>query len=241
VSTGHPPAATVVLVHGIFHGSWCWQRVTDLLSSRGIAALAVDRRRGRPKRVVSSLKENAELVEATLRRIDGPVVLVGHSAGCRMITEAGLHPSVRHLVYIAGLMPGPPEDPLAPPQALPQPSFQLADGSWAVTADVAQARFFTELDPATARWAAAQLSPQAPPFPDPADHPTSFAWQERPSTYVLCAKDATVHPDLQREVARRATRAVTLQSGHSPFLSHPQVLADLLGSLARGAVTPRGR
>lgn len=226
--------ATVVLVHGIMHGAWCWERVTTLLECRGIDTIAVDRRRGDPKRVISGLRENAELIEAVLDQVDGPVVLVGHSAGCRMITETGLHPSVRHLVYIAGLMPGPPDDPLTPPQRLPQPSVQLPDGSWAVEPEDAKSRFFTELDDATASWAAAQLSPQAPPFPDPADNPTVFAWQERPSTYVMCAKDATVDPGLQREIAPRASASIVLESGHSPFLSHPVVLADLLESLAAG-------
>jgi len=226
--------ATIVLVHGIMHGAWCWERVTSLLAGRGLDVVAVDRRRGDPKRVISGLKENAELIEATLRQIDGPVVLVGHSAGCRMITESGLYPSVRHLVYIAGLMPGPPDDQLTPPQRLPQAAVQLPDGSWTVAPGEAKARFFTELDDATASWAAAQLSPQEPPFPDPTDNPTVFAWQERPSTYVICAKDATVDPDLQREVARRAGTSIVLESGHSPFLSHPAVIAGLLESLAIG-------
>lgn len=174
--------ATVVLVHGIMHGAWCWERVTGLLASRGIATVAVDRRRGNPKRVISGLKENAGLIEATLRTIDGPVVLVGHSAGCRMITETGLYPSVRHLVYIAGLMPGPSVDPLGPPQRLPERALQLPDGSWTVTPEKAKARFFTELDDATASWAAARLSPQSAPFPDLADNPTEFAWRERRPT-----------------------------------------------------------
>lgn len=226
--------ATIVLVHGIMHGAWCWERVTDLLAGRGLDFVAVDRRRGDPKRVISGLKENAELIEETLRQVDGPVVLVGHSAGCRMITQTGLHPSVRHLVYIAGLMPGPPDDPLTPPQRVPPAAVQLPDGSWTVPPERAKASFFTELDDATASWAAARLSPQAAPFPDPADNATVFAWQDRPSTYLMCARDATVAPDLQREVARRAGETIVLESGHSPFLSHPAVLAGLLESLAAG-------
>ncbi|HEX3925864.1 MAG TPA: alpha/beta hydrolase [Streptosporangiaceae bacterium] len=166
--------------------------------------------------------------------MDGPVVLVGHSAGCRIITQAGLHPSVRHLVYIAGLMPRGPDDPLTSSRRPPQPSVQLPDGSWTIPAQDAKSRFFTELDDATASWAAAQLSPQAPPFPDPTDNLTVFAWRERPSTYVMCAKDAAIDPGLQREMARRAGTSLVLESGHSPFLSHPAVIADLLESLAAG-------
>lgn len=232
--------ASVVLVHGIFHGSWCWERVTDLLTHRGIRAVAVDRRRGNPKRVISSLKENAALVEATLQHIDGSVVLVGHSAGGRIITEAGLHPSVQHLVYRRAHA-RPARRPLTPTLALPQPYFQLPDGSWTVTTDYARARFFTELDSATASWAAAKLSPQESPFPDPTDKPTGFAWQQRPSTYVLCARDATLDPGLQRAVARRATSIVTLESGHSPFLSHPVAIADVLESLVSGQDADRQR
>ncbi len=228
--TGRP--ATVLLVHGIFHGAWCWQAVLAALAERGVPALAVDRRQGSPPRVVSALATNAALVRAALDEVAGPVVLTGHSAGCRIITEAGTHPAVRHLVYIAGVMPDGPDDPLTPPQGSPQPLRVLADGSLGVDRQLAREHFFTGCDEAVAERAVSQLAPQLAPFPDPNDRPTVVAWRHRPATYAVCTADTAVDPQLQQRMAERASERVSWPTGHSPFLSHPELVADLLAELA---------
>jgi hypothetical protein len=235
VTDGSP--ATVVLVHGAFHGPWCWERVVALLTNRGIPAIAVDRRRGDPLRVVSDMAVNARLVRSALDAVGGPVVLCGHSAGGPIITDAGTHPSVRQLVYIAARMPGGADDPLSSP-TVPSPSpagrFTLPDGSIAIDPEAAAGRFYNDCDPSSVAWAASRLTPQEAPY-DHAVAPSQIAWRERPSTYVVCSHDRALAPEFQRLVAARATRAVEWDTGHSPFLVRPQLVADLLEGLAREA------
>ena len=88
-------AATVVLVHGAWHGAWCWDLVVRRLDDAGVANVVVDN----PSVMLlkSSLHDDADNVLQTLDEIDGPVVLVGHSYGGAVVTDAGVHPGVEHL------------------------------------------------------------------------------------------------------------------------------------------------
>src|ERR1700724_2435336 len=92
--------ATVVLIHGAFHGAWCFDRVMPLLSQANVGAVAVDLPgHGHDIGPFTDLHGDASRVCDVLDRIDGEVVLLGHSYGGAVITEAGVHPAVRHLVY----------------------------------------------------------------------------------------------------------------------------------------------
>jgi pimeloyl-ACP methyl ester carboxylesterase len=99
-----------------------------------------------------------------------------------------------------------------------------------VTADGAAQFFFHDCDPAAVEWAVARLGPQ--PTMTLADMPTAVAWRDKPSTYVVCGEDRAVDPRLQRIVARRCTTTIEWPTSHSPFLSRPDLVADLLVSLA---------
>ena len=206
------------------------------LTRRGVAAVAVDRRRGEPPRVVSDLSENARIVRDTVDAVGAPVVLVGHSAGGPIITEAAAgHPSVRRLVYIAARMPAGEGDPLAyatTRSPSPPAHVTLADGSNVIDPAAAARRYYGDCDPATQQWATAQLVPQESPY-DRRRWPEAVAWRELPSTYAVCAQDRALAPEYQREVARRATDVVEWNTSHSPFLSWPELVADLLERLAR--------
>ncbi len=243
-------AARVVLVHGAWHGAWCWQPVVEGLRAAGVTVDAFDLPgHGEDAMPLTDLHGDADRVTAALDALatvePDPVVLVGHSYGGSVITEAGTHPSVAHLVYIAAFNVGEgesaaaaaPDDPRA--QAIdhsgrPDAGAALVfadDGSTTVTLDGAVELFYNDCHPSVAAEAAARLTPQ--PMANLGQSPARIAWRDRPSTYAICTLDHAVHPDLQRILAERCTDQVEWASDHSPFLSHPDLVIDLLADLAR--------
>src|SRR5258708_3580260 len=101
-----PMTATVVLVHGAWHGAWCFERVMPLLADAEVPAIAVDLPgHGADEGPFTDLHGDAARVLAVLNEIEGGVVLLGHSYGGAVITEAGVHPAVTHLVYLCALLP----------------------------------------------------------------------------------------------------------------------------------------
>ena len=239
---------TVVLVHGAWHGAWAWERVIPLLAAADIECLAVDLPgHGDDDGPFGDLDSDIARVHQTLDQLHGDVVLVGHSYGGAVITEAGVHPAVQHLVYIA--------------------AFALKDGescTSAATTDV-EARQVSHdgrpnlgagfvmssgdminLDPSSAAeclyndcnaetvdWALAHLGPQ--PLVTLQGTPKMMAWRTKPSTYVVCLEDMAVHPDLQRIMARRCGEVVEWPTDHSPFLCRPDLVAELLVDLANSS------
>ncbi|WAX58453.1 alpha/beta hydrolase [Jatrophihabitans cynanchi] len=243
---------TVVLVHGSFHGGWCFAPLVAALATRGVAAVAVDL----PSHASSvlprpGLHADAAAVQQVLDACAGQVVLVGHSYGGSVITEAGVHPAVVHLVYLCALMPDGHEsasDVLAPEAELadeggPRPRPRITDGAtydknglMSIAPEVAARAFYGDCSPETVSWALPRLRPQ--PLGWVEDRPHAVAWRVRPSTYVVGADDLTIHPDLQRGWAKRCTRSVELSTGHSPFLSAIDRVSDLLVEIGRDAVAP---
>ena len=237
--------ATVVLIHGAGHGAWCWERVARGLEAVGIGAVAVDLPgHGADDGDLTDLRGDATRVEEILDTVAGPVVLVGHSYGGAVITEAGAHPSVVHLVYIAAMALDENESSggaAAAGAQFPDPQksglptlrsgFQVAADQRSVTIrhDVARSVFYSDCTDEDAAWAVAQLGPQD--LSALAQSPAVVAWRHKPSTYVVCSNDRTVHPDLQRSFASRCTASVEWPTGHSPFLSQPDLVIDLLVGL----------
>jgi hypothetical protein len=152
---------------------------------------------------------------------------------------------VAHLVYIAAFMldegesvtAAAPDDPRTASidhTGRPDAAAALAfadDGTTTVLPDRAGALFFSECPPDIAAAATARLTPQ--PLDTLGQSPTVIAWRHRPSTYAICTLDKAVHPDLQRILAERANRQVEWPSDHSPFLSQPELVVELLVELAR--------
>ena len=240
---GGPPAA--ILVHGAWQGAWCWERTVAALAAVGVSALAIDLPgHGHSPRPISDLHGDAAHVSAVLDALDGPVVLAGHAYGGAVITEAGSHRAVSHLVYLAAfaLDDGESCSNAASHEAAAEGishsgRHDLAAGYVAgpggistLAPDVALACFYQDCDPATAAWATARLglqslaSLQQPPY--------AVAWRTKPSTYVVCANDRAIHPGLQRILARRCVTTVEWPVGHTPFLSRPDLVAALLVGLA---------
>jgi pimeloyl-ACP methyl ester carboxylesterase len=238
--------ATVVCVHGAWHGAWSFDRVLPLVRERGIDGVAIDLPgHGDDPGPYADLHGDAARVTEVLDTIDGDVVLVGHSYGGAVITESGVHPRVAHLVYLCAFAidgdeavsrAGVNDPDIATVSHEGRPSFvqhlHVADdglGTW--DAEGAGPCFYSDCDADTVAWAVARID--AHPMGNLAQAPDAVAWRDTPSTYAVCTEDMTVHPDLQRILARRCTTSVEWSTGHSPFLSRPDLVADLLVGLAR--------
>jgi pimeloyl-ACP methyl ester carboxylesterase len=224
-----PSMATIVLVHGAWHGSWCWQRVTPLLEKRGLAVRTVDLPSvGAHPGAGTNLSADAAAVEAVIENVAGPVVLCGHSYGGMVISRAAAK-NVARLVYLCAFMPLDGES-LVSIGGGRHAWIQMLDGGLTLP-DPARTDtvFYSDCDAQTCQWAKNELRRQSvAAFEEPVPHP---AWRTTPSTYVVCANDMALPPELQRYVfAPRATETIELQTGHSPFLSQPAAVADLLAA-----------
>ncbi len=227
------PLPTVVLVHGAFHGPWCWDRVVPLLDARGIRTITADRGVGSPRRVSSDDRVDDRVTRAAIEEAGGPVILVGHSQGGRAITWAGVdNPAVRHLIYLTAVVPGTVATVVPPSSAA---AFVRTD--WGMTLDLpaATAAFYNDCSPADIAHAVARLDGQA----DTIDRSTPYeryGWQQVPSTFVVCTLDRAITPENQRACAAAIDppcEVIEFESGHSPFYSMPDRLADLIEATAR--------
>lgn len=241
-------APTVVLVHGAWHGAWCWDFVSPLLTSAGVEVTCVDLPgRGTNVEPLADLHGDAQAVTAVLDAIPGPIVLVGHSYGGAVVTEAGVHDRVTQIVYIAAfaLEEGETVAHAAAEEARAarldhtgRPNLGTSlisdDGGEITTVrpDLAVSLFYNECPADVAAWAVPQLGRHR--MGNFAQEVSACGWRVHPATYVMCRKDNAVHPDLQRILAKRTARSIELASDHSPFLGQPQVVADLLRELAIG-------
>jgi pimeloyl-ACP methyl ester carboxylesterase len=228
---------TAVLVHGAWHGAWCWELVGQRLDAASVPYVALDLA-GRDRD--AGLDDDAAVVRAAHDAVDGDVVLVGHSYGGAVITDAGDHSAVSHLIYLCAFALDDGETCLSAAAGDPAAAsinhdgrpdmgagFRVGDDGL-VTLDpgIATTCFFNDCDPSVTTWALERLT--AHPLRSLQQPPRSVAWRARPSTYVVGADDLAVHPDLQRILARRCTTAVEWPTGHSPFLSRPDLVADLI-------------
>jgi pimeloyl-ACP methyl ester carboxylesterase len=238
--------STYVLVHGAMHGAWCWERVIPLLQSSGHAVIAPDlpgHGADRTPRAAVTLSRYVACVSDLLKTAAEPVVLVGHSMGGVVVSAAldAWPAKVRHLVYLSAVTPQDGESMneasgrAARPNAALESGLKAAAGgaSHRITAAAARATFFSDLTEADAAAAFERLTPQ----PDaPLSEPvrlTSGALGRVPRTYIFCERDQALLPAQQRHAIDRCPgmRVLRLDSGHSPFLSQPERLAELLLSV----------
>jgi pimeloyl-ACP methyl ester carboxylesterase len=216
----------IVLVHGLWHGAWSWDRVRSELASRGVDSVAVEL-------PMTSLDDDVAAVVAVLDETDGPVLLAAHSYGGAVITAAG-HPSVGGLVYVAAFQLDVGEsisracpDVDVAPTALSGALRFSADGAWvSLDPTAGRALLYGQAPDDDATRALARMRPAARSLFSA--RAPSAAWRKVPSVYAVCAQDRCVAPQLQTAMARRATRRVRWPSDHSPHVSHPELVAALL-------------
>jgi pimeloyl-ACP methyl ester carboxylesterase len=224
--------ATIVLVHGAWHGSWCWERVAPLLEARGFQTRTVDLPSvGARPGDATDLSADAAAVDRVIAEISEPVLLCGHSYGGMVISRVEAK-NLARLVYVCAFMPAEGESLISIGGGKPAPWIQLLDGGLMLPdPGKADTVFYNDCDAETRRWAQSKLRPQTvATMAEPVQRP---AWQRAPSTYVVCANDQALFADIQRKVfVPRATETVELQADHSPFLSQPRALADILATRA---------
>jgi pimeloyl-ACP methyl ester carboxylesterase len=230
--------ATVVLVHGAWHGAWCWSPVVERLEEARVPVLALDLPgHGDDQRPLTDLHGHGDAVRTALDAIEGPVLLVGHSFGGAAITDAGTHPAVRHLVYVSAFPLDAHESVMhtdaegGAGTVLERAIRFEPDATMTIDPDLAVEAFYADCDPDDAATFVARLGPEhSAGF---GQSPRVVAWHERPSTYVVCTRDRAVLPPLQRNLAARCDDVVEMDASHSPFASRPDDVAALLVDLAR--------
>lgn len=223
---------TIVLVHGAWHGAWCWQRVIPLLTSRQCAVRTVELPSvGAGPNLTVGLDRDAAAVRAVIDEVGGPVLLCGHSYGGMVISHASYrHPRVSKLVYLCAFVPESGESLASIGGGRLAPWIQVLDGGLTLP-DPKQAAqlFYADCDARTQAWAIGNIRSQCgAPFSDAVVHP---GWKDIQSTYVVCSADRAMPPDWQRDLfAPRLNKVVEIESSHSPFLSQPSVVAEMLVS-----------
>jgi pimeloyl-ACP methyl ester carboxylesterase len=216
---------SVVIVHGAFADGSDWAKVVPLLQAKGVAVTVVQ----------NPLTSLADDVAATRRALDnqpGNVVLVGHSWGGSVITEAGAQKNVHALVYVAAFAPDAGQTSGEQGKGAPVPpglSQIKADGNGFLylTPQGMATDFAQDLTPSqTAVMAATQGPIKATAF----DDKTSVAaWKSKPSWYVLATQDRMIAPDIQRSTAKRiGARLTELPSSHVPQQSRPAEVAAVI-------------
>jgi pimeloyl-ACP methyl ester carboxylesterase len=215
----------LLLVHGSFHGAWCWDHLIPELATREVDAYAIEL-------PFTSLADDAAAVASAIDEAEVPLIVMGHSYGGAVIT-LGAGPGdgrrgATHLVYLAALMTD-PSQPLDLKATPGMTAIQFGeDGMASVDPSKATQALFHRCQPDLAAWATSKLRPMPLGDYGSTHDQEPVAWQEVPSTYVLCTDDRAVDPSDQRRMATQAGECIELDSDHSPFLSMISPLADAL-------------
>lgn len=220
---------TLLLVHGSWHGPWCWERLTPELGRRGLMAKTV----ALPSCAADpgprgDLHDDASTIAAAAGRIDGPVAVVAHSYGGVAVSHARHPANVVRLVYLGAFMPDTGRSLVSylPPGGLPEYVTDRGDGTTMVNLAVIGRDLYGDCDAATQAWASAHVVPQNAAAAVMPVGPA--AWRSLPSTYVLLTEDLAVPTSLQRSFAAQSGTVFELPGSHSPFAARPAALADLL-------------
>jgi len=235
MTTTPDSSLAVVLVHGSFHGAWCWDRVLPLLQGEGLTVEVPDLPTvGEDTEALGTFDDDVAAVVAALDRT-GPALVCAHSYG-GLVAGALNHPNVRRIALLAALMADEEDDPGAMLASTVDPALLAAisfdnQGVASPDPDRAGACFYGDCDAATAAWARGLLLPQsAEPLSRRMPPP---AWRRVPTTYLVCTKDRAILPERQREMAARCTDSREIATSHSPMLVAPALLAEIFAELAR--------
>ena len=229
----------VLFVHGAFvrDGEWWWQPTADLLRERvGIRSRALalpSCGETTPEEAAGGLVADAAVLRRELDRM-GDAIVVGHSYGGTVIAEAGRHPLVSHLLYVSSYLPdlGLAQGAIMSGEPDGVAVESVGEGMLGVLGYDASsfgARFLQDADRSTQQEAWSRVTAQSVAS---FTTPTSAAgWDGVDSTYIVCGNDRSTSLGLQRFHAARATRSVELPTGHHPFITRPDLVADQVQAL----------
>jgi pimeloyl-ACP methyl ester carboxylesterase len=223
-------ARNVVLVHGLFADGSSWSEVIARLQTAGLNVTSV-------QNPLTTLPEAVASAERVIARQDGPTVLVGHSFSGMIVTEAGMHPNVSALVYVAARAPDAGEDYAALAKRFPTPPASagiIFDGDEGRLSEEAFLRDFAgDLPEARAKVLYAVQEPfQKALLSGRTSH---AAWRSKPSFYAVSTEDRTIDPDLERFMAKRmGAKTVEVKASHLSLISHPHEITALILEAARG-------
>src|SRR3954465_15492521 len=219
-----PIARNVVLVHGLFADGSSWSEVIARLQAAGLNVTAV-------QNPLTTLPEAVAAADRVLARQEGLTVLVGHSFSGVIVTEAGMHPNVSALVFVAARAPDGGEDytALAKTFATPPASAGIVfDGDEGRLSEAAFLHDFAgDLPQAKAMVLYAVQAPFHKALPP--GKPPDAAWRSKPSFYAVSTEDRTINPDLERFMAKRmGADTIEVKASHLSLISHPQEITDLI-------------
>lgn len=215
---------TIIFVHGLWADGSSWHKVIPLLLDKGFEVISV-------QNPTTTLEEDVAAANAAIERTKGAVILVGHSWGGFVITEAGVHPRVKGLVYVAAFAPDKGETvPTLSANAAPT---KLADflkntnGVLTVTKEGVAKAFSGDLTPDEQNLIYVAQQPASPKvFAGVGEH---AAWRTKPSWYVVASEDKTINPELEKWMAKRANAKTTiLASSHVAMLAKPQEILEVI-------------
>jgi pimeloyl-ACP methyl ester carboxylesterase len=222
----------VVLVHGGFVDGSGWEGVYRALTKSGHSVTVV-------QNPTISLADDVAVTRRAIAAQDGPVILVGHSYGGAVVTEAGNDPKVAAVVYIAAFAPDagesvaslikdPPPGAPVPPILPPQDGFLFLDRS------KFQASFAADVEGSAAKFMADSQVPWGLDALSGAI--TQPAWRSKPSWYLVATNDRMIPPDAQRAMSKRAgSTVVEVEGSHAVYVSQPQAVASLIETAMKGA------
>lgn len=223
------PVKNIVLVHGAFADGSSWSKVIPLLQARGYKVTSV----GNP---LTSFEDDVAATRRAIAVQNGPVILVGHSYGGVVITEAGNDPKVVGLVYVAAFAPDAGQSIGEIAQGFPKPSGldhldPLADGFLRLSEEGIESGLAQDLSKEEkALLAAVQPQTAASIF---GAQPTQAAWHNKPSWYIVAANDHMIAPEHEASMARQIkATTTTLPSSHVVMLSHPREVAQVIEDAA---------
>ncbi|HEY2527891.1 MAG TPA: alpha/beta hydrolase [Xanthobacteraceae bacterium] len=223
-----PNARNIVLVHGLFADGSSWSEVIARLQKAGLNVTSV-------QNPLTTLPDAVASAERVLARQDGPTVLVGHSFSGMIVTEAGMHPNVSALVYVAARAPDAGEDYAALAKTFPAPPASAGivfDGDEGRLSEAAFLRDFAgDLPEAKAKVLYAVQEPFQKALL--AGKTTHAAWRSKPSFYAVSTDDRTINPDLERFMAKRmGAKTIEVKASHLSLISQPDAITRLIREAA---------
>jgi pimeloyl-ACP methyl ester carboxylesterase len=229
---------TIALVHGSYHGAWCWDRLRPELEALGHDVVTMDLPISTPG---LGAAEYAEVVVDALAGVESPPVVVGHSMAGIVVPLVAAQRPVRRLIFLAGFLPQPGRtlneqrsaEPIDGRVASATAEWtDLGGDVWMVGPNTATELFFHDASPEIAGWATQRLRPQS--YAVMNEVTPLESWPAAESRTIVCTDDRAINPDWVRSASRErlGTDAVEIGGGHSPFMTRPAELARLLHGLS---------